>query len=240
MTTRLIACLFLALTSTPLLAQSWYQVNLVVFENRSVVSGDEVLTQPQDAIFVAPENIVDVESIPEAGNEQGFQRTTISDQEFNNVLGALRRSSGYRVVLVKSWRQPGLERDQAIPVLVQGGDTFGSHYRLEGSVRLVLSRYLHLETDLWLGDYVQQIEAPQQWDLDAAPVIPMAPPPAEMTDAETPAVPDFVPTQLVRLQESRRMRSSELHYIDHPMLGVIAKVLPIENVPEDGDGGAEQ
>jgi hypothetical protein len=31
-----------------------------------------------------------------------------------------------------------------------------------------------------------------------------------------------------RLDTSRRMRSGELHYLDHPVFGVLIKVIPIE------------
>ena len=31
-----------------------------------------------------------------------------------------------------------------------------------------------------------------------------------------------------RIQQSRRMRSNELHYVDHPMLGLVVKVIPVE------------
>ncbi len=224
---RLLASLLLAVVSTPLLAQSWYQVNLVVFENRSVVSGDENLNQPEGVVFTAPENVVDVDSIAESGNEQGFQRTTVIDPEFNGVVGSLQRSGGYRVLLVKSWRQPGLEREQSVPVLIQGGDRFGQHRHLEGTVRLVLSRYLHLETDLWLGNYVQQSPLLEEDNQTPSPSLVVE----GSTDMGAPAL-QFVPSHLVRLLETRRMRSKELHFIDHPNLGVIAKVIPLADTPD--------
>ena len=31
----------------------------------------------------------------------------------------------------------------------------------------------------------------------------------------------------IRLDQSRRLRSSELHYLDHPELGVLVKVTPV-------------
>lgn len=38
-----------------------------------------------------------------------------------------------------------------------------------------------------------------------------------------------------RMQESRRMRSGELHYIDHPILGVLMKITPVRvGGPEEG------
>ena len=37
------------------------------------------------------------------------------------------------------------------------------------------------------------------------------------------------PTQLISFQESRRMRSKEIHYIDHPLVGAIIRILPVEH-----------
>lgn len=229
---RLFACLLLVITSTPLLAQSWYQVNIVVFENRAAVDGGEALQQPDGMQFVVPGNAVEIDAIAESGDENGFQRTTIIDNEFNSVVASLQRSSGYKVLLVKSWRQPGLERNVAIPVVVRGGNTYGPHSQLEGTIRLVLSRYLHLETDLWLGEYtLEQPLAPTDAATDTLPVAQDMPAvdvglaPEGMTPDNAESI--YVPLRLVRLQESRRMRSKELHYIDHPQIGVVAKIIPL-------------
>ena len=40
--------------------------------------------------------------------------------------------------------------------------------------------------------------------------------------------PDPSSNQYALLHESRRMRSGELHYIDHPMMGVLINIVPIE------------
>lgn len=212
---RLILCLCLFLAPSTLLARSWYQVNLVVFEHRQGASGNEILDQPLDLRFEAPANAVVIDAIEEGGNSQGFQRTSILDQEFNGVVASLQRSSAYNVLLVKSWQQPGLERNNAVPVVLQGGRNYGRHHQLEGTVKLVLSRYLHLETDLWLGNYRQIIDT-------SAP-----PEPRENDDIVWAAVEPWEPTRLVRMQDNRRMRSKELHYLDHPLIGVIVKVIPL-------------
>jgi Peptidoglycan-binding protein, CsiV len=50
------------------------------------------------------------------------------------------------------------------------------------------------------------------------------------------------PGSLYRLDETRRMRSGELHYFDNPRFGVIAKVTPYESdesAPEDETGAGE-
>ena len=50
------------------------------------------------------------------------------------------------------------------------------------------------------------------------------------------------PEVLYRLDETRRIRSGELHYFDNPRFGVIARVTPYdsdESAPEDEAGAAE-
>lgn len=41
--------------------------------------------------------------------------------------------------------------------------------------------------------------------------------------------PEFDLSNLFRLQQSRRMRSNELHYLDHPVFGILAQVTPVED-----------
>ena len=42
----------------------------------------------------------------------------------------------------------------------------------------------------------------------------------------TPELDNFVTRQIILLQEEREMRSSEVHYIDHPVLNVIIQITP--------------
>lgn len=35
--------------------------------------------------------------------------------------------------------------------------------------------------------------------------------------------------ELISLQQSRRMRSKEMHYLDHPLLGAIIRIIPVEH-----------
>lgn len=222
MMTRLLLYLCFAFAPATLFAQSWYQVNIVVFENRNGVAGEEVMDQQEGIRYEMPSNGVVIDAIDENGDAQGFQRTTIIDQEFSGVVASLQRSSAYKVLLVKSWRQPGLSREQAIPVVLQGGQAYGEHFRLEGTVNLILSRYLHLETDLWLGDYVQTFAPSEPAPADAVGL------PVEDGSIAPANQSSFEATHLIRMQDTRRMRSKELHYLDHPLMGVIVKVIPLK------------
>ncbi len=67
---------------------------------------------------------------------------------------------------------------------------------LAGFVRVTIGRYLHFEADLWTTMENKEDIAPPREN------------------------------QFVALRESRRMRSNELHYLDHPALGVITRISP--------------
>ena len=102
---------------------------------------------------------------------------------------------------------------------------------LSGKVRLSVSRYLHLEVDLDFRTPIIKEET-----------VLVPPPPQEsgfFTSSEPPAEPTTrveqrLALQSFRLQESRRMRSKEVHYFDHPMFSVISRVIPykIPKAPE--------
>ncbi|MEQ8263417.1 CsiV family protein [Pseudohaliea sp.] len=86
--------------------------------------------------------------------------------------GRLARDGGYEVLWHEAWLQPLRGEADAVPLLLdRSGDPDREPWpRLQGSVRLYLSRYLHLETALWLnteGSYL-----PEGWQAEAPPLAP--------------------------------------------------------------------
>ena len=79
---------------------------------------------------------------------------------------------------------------------------------LEGMIKVILSRYLHVDTDIVFRP--QLAEEPQSFFA------------MEVTEStEQPVV--------YRLQQTRRrMRSRELHYLDNPVLGMLVLITPYE------------
>ena len=112
---------------------------------------------------------------------------------------------------------------------------------LEGVVRVSLSRYLHLSTDLTLSRDVtlpvrplifhlndneeqnneELIMVRESSDTELAP-------PSISTQLGDIAFTEITTQKPYRLIESRRMRSKEAHYLDHPALGIVAYITPYE------------
>lgn len=144
----------------------------------------------------------------------------------------LEQSNRYNVLVHKSWRQAGLSDNASVSIpidsrvgdagtsslsggtvapLMQLGGTSAAHQDhttgIHGEIKLVLGRYLHLYTDLVY----------QQPRTQPLPV---------WQTMNTGPYKDY------RIKYHRKMRSKELHYIDHPLVGILVMALPVEKTGE--------
>ncbi len=114
----------------------------------------------------------------------------------------LNRSSHYQVHYHQAWQQPVLEKRLAQAIAVKSENEL-----IDGNIRLYKATYLHAELDLWLMQNTGLINA---WS-DASP---------EGIDINAPRNPN--------LKESRRIRSKKLYFFDHPKLGALIQLTPID------------
>ncbi len=81
------------------------------------------------------------------------------------------QAEGYRVLFRGTWHQPIEENEAATHILVRGGDVYGRHRELEGSIAIYRKRFVHVDTNLWFSSFVPTVEAP--------PESPQLPPPPQ-------------------------------------------------------------
>lgn len=170
---------------------------------------------PVDAL--TGHRIYDAEHFMQLPPERQFEVLEPGEFQLTSSWRALDRSSLYRPLLHVAWRQPVMSRETAIPVRLAAGpiqnmrsdaDVFDFQlldpalsdtaiHELDGTGTLMLSRYVHLQFDLVYRERL--FPAPTGYSGSAA--------------------------RLYRLEERRRIRRpDELHYFDHPRLGVIAQL----------------
>ncbi|MEX1034171.1 MAG: CsiV family protein [Cellvibrionaceae bacterium] len=179
-------------------------------------------------------------------------------QELTLVSEARRlsRNQRYRVLFHEAWLQPMVENRREPSILITGGEAFDQHHELQGSVNLYLRTYLHIETNLWLSRFATNFgQERQPWPrLPLPPNQPIDPDGfTELTDINEGAWHQlnegnvdeyeailsrpYVVENIVVLKQQRRMRSNELHYLDHPLMGVLVKLTPYE---QSGNGEASR
>ncbi len=179
-----------------------------------------------------------------------------SDKTFHGKAAYMQRSGRYRTLFHEAWYQPFADENGTLPIVIdRSGDT-GDWPLLQGSVKIYLSRYLHIETDLWLntdGSYL-----PGEWQMPAPPLGPpsliVEEPFSDIVEESVPGIeasyrtgpnpdwdewpldpneaavdtgPQYPFRHAVRLKQKRRMRSQEVHYLDHPLLGVVVTITPL-------------
>ncbi len=212
----------------------WYEISLVIFKNRYTTNNSENWGQPEDLSLQFPNGLVELTDADTTNIENAdlaataFQSLATQDPEFARALKSISLSSNYIILTSKTWRQPALDSAAAIPVLIQAGKEYDGLYELEGSVILLVSRYLHFKTDLWLADYVQTVEPViPWWQSETFNSEQQEPAVGGLNYGQSPGAETVTKYESIRtvvLQESRRMRSGELHFLDHPLFGVLVKV----------------
>ena len=209
-------------------SENWpLQVNLTQAE-KTVQLGQPVLSEwlPKD---------VDIKSSYKVLNSSLYQLT--------EQVEKISESKTQRVIFHTAWRQPGLDKNQALPIYfkrevaappviedeegnetVQDGEmgstqkTNTSPSILEGILRVTLSRYLHLEAELTFRNKAPDIVKSDN-------------PFSELDNEEVRS--EIQKQGVIHLkQKRRRIRSNELHYIDHPVLGILINITRYEK-PED-------
>lgn len=183
-----------------------------------------------------------------------YQLLPTKDLKLNGVEASLRRSAVRVPILHVGWRQPIVTKDQAVPIHIYGGTEYtvapdssatavpnqdntvsnadppgvteqsnpatagqpsaangtpgagaGTQaspvWEINGTILLSRARYLHVWTDLVFSE------------------------PANQVPGADPASSGINLAQF-RMRQHRRMRSGELHYLDHPMFGMLIMVTP--------------
>jgi hypothetical protein len=164
---------------------------------------------------------------------------------FPNKMAKFGRAKGMTVVWSQKWRQPIQAKKQSTssdnamninfraPLNLIAATKKGKaldEIEISGKIYLYRSRYLHIVSELEV----------QHWrtldnshDLDKG-----LPSPPSSQSLEQSIIPSSsssplttinrIPLRAAHVDQSRRMRSNELHYIDHPMLGIVVRVTPVD------------
>jgi hypothetical protein len=210
-------CLFSTLSN----AQNegrWYQVEVLIFKrNPLLVSTDEIWRNDLDLFY--PPKTTDIPNQLSKGSHQ------LGGHDYT-----LRRNEGFTVLFHKAWRQQMWEKEKSPSLLVRGGQRFGDHRELEGTIRIHIGRYLHVNTDLWLSEFDFSGNTQSAASTNNATQLRLPPLPNKNNAQAYQYLFDNgpKPSRIITLREKRRMRSKETHYIDHPVMGILVRMLPIK------------
>jgi len=218
----------------------YYDVEAVIFESLDP-SARQSENWKSDVNLQVPSVVADLDQpypgqIPKDYNPRlCFKTLPASQYQLSFEAKLLAKSKEYRILLHTAWVQPGMPPDSALPLHINrsyltdtpvahslvpaAGDagagttpptTGQSRSVLDGYIKIILTRYLHADVDL-----VYTTGLPLN-------------PQAILSNPDAAVGPQTPQPVVYRLSESRRMRSNELHYLDHPVLGMLLLITPHE------------
>lgn len=200
-----------------------YQVEVIVF-GRPEANAQE--TWPTDIKLTYPENIVslpDLDSGSDSGSSENLVAVPTNERTLNPQATTLARSGSYTLLFHQAWRQTIYASKTNIAI--SGGKVFNGHHELEGSITLSVGQYLKIQTNLWLTKF-----APAGTNItESWPELPNLP--NSFTNDVDASLGNAI-QRIVKLNQERSMRSNEVHYIDHPVMGLIIKIIPVDTTTE--------
>jgi len=179
-----------------------------------------------------------------------FEPLLEEERTLNDYAERINRDRRFRVLFHQAWNHPVLSKDTTIPLYLEGGDDFGNIKELAGFLKIHVSRFLHVEPNLFFtevktsdspfslltGDEnltfqdeqesLEQLEPFGGLDLftqDSGGAISAVDPLSNSGAKEY-----YVATSSAQMHMSRRMRSKELHYLDNPKFGMLIYFTPIK------------
>jgi hypothetical protein len=229
-------CLWAALPAVPAAEERrMFRVEMVLvsYTDRNAIRSEVW----QSGAVPRLEEAVELGAPGEAESERLFRDVSGTPFGLRGAVTRLEQSPLFEVIASYAWEQPGLPHEQALPVRIRGGQLLGHAapapdrplsepwhvmpvmeraprvpqeseplYDVDGTVTLSLARFLHLQTDLLYRRATNEtLPGDHVRTLEGR---------------------EFVESYV---SERRRMRSQEIHYLDHPMLGVIVEITPVEN-----------
>lgn len=167
-----------------------------------------------------------------------FEALSEYERKLNDQRQRLEQTRSHRILFHQAWNQPVPDRNNTVPIRISGGEKYGRQAELQGFIELYVERFLHLRTDLHFLEYTVSQDPFSIVTEDGEPSfgsgienfggLSLLNTESPMTTRISRSDNDFyVATSSAALQELRRMRSQEIHYLDNPKFGVIILITPL-------------
>lgn len=184
----------------------WYQAEVIIFERLANVHVEE---QHPMTLAAKVRTSKQLQTYPNIGS-QAFTRLPKEYRRLNTVAKNLQQSGYYKVLFHEAWPMPVRKQKSATWIKIEAGKKQADHRQLEGAIGVSLGRYLHLHTQLHLNQFTNDGTNVQ----------------TELSNLFNYPTSQAKVTQRFSMIQKRKMRSVELHFMDHPKLALLVRFDP--------------
>lgn len=221
--------------------ENWYQIEILAFSRKEPVSDEYWRLDQQPDLNSDALIRLDSESPQAPEHADNIDRQALGYGAWKTLEGALplantaeqMRRAGDRILAHKAWRQPVRERAHAFAVLLEGGDvlpapiiasasdngTAGSDIpAIDASGQITTLPTLETEESNDATMETRELQGALRFHLSR--YLHLEPLLWYGSDTESGQ------RIWVKIDQNRRMRSEELHYLDHPLFGLLVRITP--------------
>ena len=168
-------------------------------ENKNLLEQDQTITD---------------RSLPLLENKKSFFETdSARDFSLSEEVSKIARSRDFRVIGTKSWFQTVKNKDKAQHIFIDSNFFKGN--RIFGFLKLYKERFLHFNLNLYLSELdpskeqIENLVSGKNFSGDNLQI--------DLFEEKNQSL-------LFQVQHSKKFRSGELHYVDHPKFGMLIKL----------------
>lgn len=207
----------------------WYQIEYIIFEH---LQTDDHILRYEDTPYPRDSNKQYSYIVHSKHPASPFQFTQLDskDMVLADAYEKLKKSRAVEILDMAAWQQP-LELEATIPPIKIKKEV-SNERQLFGELQLTKSRYTHAEFKLFL---TKSFTVPYQnlslWFTNPNPgwsMLDLVKPLHDPFNFTGAIGENKVYEQIRYLGESRRIKESEIHYIDHPVIGAIVTIKEVD------------
>lgn len=223
--------------------ENWYQIEILAFSRKEPVSDEywRLDQQPdlnRDALIrldsESPQAPEHADNIDRQAIGYGAWRTLEGTLPLINTAEQMSRA-GDRILLHRAWRQPVRERAHAFAVLIEGGNVLPEPVAIpapghdsnaseldvpvmDSNGQITTLPELETEEENITAVEIRELQGALRFHLSRYLHLE----PLLWYGSDT----DSSQRVWVKIDQNRRMRSEELHYLDHPLFGLLVRITP--------------
>lgn len=213
--------------------ENWYQIEYIIFEH---INADPYDLRYEDTPTSLPKRSHYLHLLKQGEALSPFHVIELDENNtvLNDALNKLKNSPDIKVHDHGAWQQ-ALQRGQYIPPLKIEQDTdILNAQKLLGELQIKRERYLHVAANLYLENTITLPyadlktwlfeEDTQRWPLDwlLQPLAYQHPSLEAIGESE-------ISQNRIHLEQTRRIKNGEIHYIDHPVIGLIVTIKKVDS-----------
>ena len=185
------------------------------------------IEEDSDLSFSEDETPSDIESIPTLEvNKSVFEIDSAREFSLSAEVSKIARSRDFRVISTKSWFQNIKDKDAAELVFIDSDFFKGT--RIFGFFQLYKERFLHFNTKLYLSELDPLFTQDERLMVGKN---------VFNEEKELDIYEEKNQKVLYEVVHSKKFRSGELHYVDHPKFGMLIKLSKAQKKISSPDSG---